>query len=227
VTPLTWDSEFFGISIARARVHEGSVENAVEEAVAQGIECLYLFVPVAESLALSDALRRGGRLVDLRVELDLRTPLSLPGGIRRADQSENTALLPLARRLAGESRFSADPRFAADAVAVMYEVWLERCFDEGIVVVPERSFDGFVGARPIDDGISIDLVYVNAHSRGQGLGGQLVRAAVAIAGAAEARVATQAANIAAQRLYQSLGFRTASIQAVVHLWLDAPANRPQ
>jgi len=226
VTHLGWDSEFFGVTVGRADVDEDSVKRAVEEAVEQGVECLYLFVRDARPPALAYALRSGGRLVDVRVELDLHTSPTLPDGIRRADRRECLELLPLARSLADESRFSADPRFAADAVRAMYDIWLGRCFDDGIVVVPDRGLGGFVGVRPIEEGISVDLVYVDARSRGQGLGARLLSGAVAISGAARARIATQAWNITAQRLYQGVGFRTASIQAIVHLWLDEVPSPP-
>jgi GNAT superfamily N-acetyltransferase len=220
VTYLDWDSEFFGVSIARANVTTETVELAVEEAAAQHVECLYLFLPVEQSLGLTDALRRGGRLVDVRVELDLAGAMTLPEGIRLAGSSDISSLRPLARQLAGESRFSADPHFPGDAVREMYDIWLDRCLAEGMVLVPDRSLGGFVGARTIGDMVSVELVYVDPHHRGRGIAANLVRGAVAKAEAPRARVSTHASNIAAQRLYQSVGFRTSSMQAIVHLWLD-------
>jgi GNAT superfamily N-acetyltransferase len=225
LTHLRWDSEFFGISVARADIQGGGVEAAAREADTQGVACLYLFVDSAHPLALSDALQRGGRLVDLRLELDLSTPLALPTGIRRADPDEVAGLRPLARSLAADSRFSADPRFAADVIREMYDIWLDRCFDEGFVVVPDGRFRGFVGARVRNDTTLIELVYLDARSRGHGVAARLVSGAVAMAGASRARVATQAWNVAAQRLYQGVGFRTASLQAIVHLWLSEATSR--
>jgi ribosomal protein S18 acetylase RimI-like enzyme len=225
LTHLRWDSEFFGVSIACADIDEAGVEDAVKEAVTKRVQCLYLFVKSAQPIAVADAVRRGGRIVDLRVELELHTPPPLPSGIRRAERGDAATLFPLAQSLARESRFSADPRFASDAVRAMYGIWLERCFDEGIVIVPDQGFGGFVGARASGDTISIELVYIDEHARGQGLAARLVAGAVAISGARGARVATQAWNIPAQRLYQGVGFRTASIQAIVHLWLDDSTSR--
>jgi GNAT superfamily N-acetyltransferase len=227
VTDLTWDSEFFDVSIARADIDGENVKSAVELAAAHQVQCLYLFIRGARAPAVADALRHGGRLVDLRIELDLRTALPLPEGVRRADRRDIAALVPFARKLASASRFSVDPRFPRNAVKAMYEIWLKRCLDEGVVVVPDRGVDGFVGGRPSGDGvISIDLVYVGTQSRGQGLASRLVSGAVATAGARGAHVATQAGNVAAQRSYQEIGFRTASIQAIVHLWLDKAIGPP-
>jgi ribosomal protein S18 acetylase RimI-like enzyme len=223
VTHLDWDSEFFGVSIARSDINDETIESVVQDAAAQHVQCLYLFLSVEQPFALADALRRGGRLVDLRVEFDLATPVVPPDGIRLADRNEIPMLLPHARTLADASRFSADPRFAGDAVRRMYEIWLGRCFDEGIVVVPAQGFGGFVGARTSGDTSSIDLVYVDSPARGQGLAAKLVTGAVAGTGKPRSQVATQAANIAAQRLYQSIGFRTTSTKAIVHLWIDNAA----
>ena len=102
----------------------------------------------------------------------------------------------------------------------MYGIWLDRCLDEGIVTVPEARGNGFVGARRDRDNASIDLVYVDVASRGQGLGRALIRDAVAALGASEVSVVTQSGNVAAQRLYQSLGLRSRRAIAVLHLWLD-------
>lgn len=220
VSYLDWDSEFFGVSIARADVTTETVELVVEEAAARHVECLYLFFPVQQSLGLTDALRRGGRLVDVRVELDLTGATTPADGIRLASGSDIPSLVSLAHQLADESRFRADPHFPRDAIERMYDIWLDRCLAEGMVLVPDRSLGGFVGARTIGDTVSVELVYVDPQCRGSGIAAKLVRAAIANAEAPRARVSTQASNVAAQRLYQSVGFRTRSIQAIVHLWLD-------
>jgi GNAT superfamily N-acetyltransferase len=221
VTPLRWDTEFFGVSIARAELDHATVARALAEAAARDVQCLYLVIPSAHPPPLADAVRRGGRLVDLRVTLELETRLAPPLGVRPADAGDLGALIPLARGLSGSSRFGRDPRFSEDAVARMYETWLERCLEEGSVVVPDGNVTGFVGVRPgHSEAVSVDLVYVDPAARGEGLAARLVRGALARADVVRARVATQAWNVGAQRLYQEIGFRTSSLDAIVHVWLD-------
>lgn len=222
---LPWDSGFFGLSIASSRIEGDTVEAAVEAAAAESVECLYLFIPEARPAALTDALRRGGLLVDLRVRLDLDDRVTHVGGWRRAGPADLARLRPLARSLARTSRFDADPRFPKDSTRAMYEIWLERCLEEGVVVVPDRSLGGFVGARPSGEGLSVDLVYVHPRFRGRGLASRLVTGAIASMGRVRAHVVTQAWNIAAQRSYQDIGFRTGSLEAIVHLWLDRVPGR--
>jgi ribosomal protein S18 acetylase RimI-like enzyme len=221
VTPLPWDTEFFGVSIASAEIAEDTVAGALEEAEARGVQCLYLVIPGAHPPSLAAAVRRGGRLVDLRVTLDLETRIAPPSGVRLADGGDLAALMPLARGLSRSSRFGRDPRFPDEVVVRMYETWLERCLSEGSVVVPDGKVVGFVGVqRGRSDTVSVDLVYVDSSARGEGLAARLVRGALAGAGSGRARVATQVWNVGAQRLYQEIGFRTSSVEAILHVWLD-------
>jgi ribosomal protein S18 acetylase RimI-like enzyme len=223
VLPRPWDSTFFGVRIAEAHVHSDVLDRALEDAAQTGIECLYLFADAADLLTIETAVRHGARLVDIRAELAGRigpepstdAPLTRP-----ATHGDREALLPQGRELASESRFSRDPRIPAQKVREMYDIWLDRCMDEGVVVVPASRGAGFVGARRNADAASIDLVYVDAAARGQGLGQALIREAVGTLGASDVSVVTQSGNVAAQRLYQSLGLRTRRTIAVLHLWLD-------
>jgi ribosomal protein S18 acetylase RimI-like enzyme len=220
VTVLEWDSTFFGVPIARTEIAEGTVANAVDSARDLGVQCLYVVIPNAHPSSLEDAIRRGGHLVDLRLVLELETRPAFRRGVREATPDDVALLVPHARRLSSSSRFRADPRFSPEAVAEMYEVWLGRCASDGAVIVPNDSLGGFVGTRTERDVLSVDLVYVDPASRGRGMAARLVRAAVAGAQGGHARVATQAWNVAAQRLYHGLGFRPCAFDAIVHLWLD-------
>ena len=112
VTPLEWDSEFFGVSIARAEIDDDNVGCAVEKATAQGVQCLYLVIPGAHPSSVADAIGRGGRLVDIRMTLELETRVPPPSGVRLADARDLAVLMTLARSLSRSSRFSLDPRFS-------------------------------------------------------------------------------------------------------------------
>jgi GNAT superfamily N-acetyltransferase len=223
VVPLPWDSEFFGVSIATSRLVDDGFDHVRAEAAAQGIDCLYVFVPDARPAAVAAAVRGGAQLVDLRLRLDLRGSVRMPSGVRTARTDETERLRPFARRLATSSRFSSDPRFPEERIAAMYDIWLDRCIGEGVVVVPEDALAGFVGARIAGGAASVDLVFVDRPFRGKGLASRLVRAAVAQTGAGSGTVVTQAWNVAAQRAYQDVGFRAASLEAILHLWLDSEA----
>jgi ribosomal protein S18 acetylase RimI-like enzyme len=221
VLPREWDSTFFGARIFEAHLEGDSLDQVVAEAVGGCAECLYLFMDAGDLHGIEEAVRRGARLVDVRVELAGGLELEPDAGATRsATEADRDALIPQARDLAIESRFSRDPRVSEEKVRDMYEIWLDRCLDEGVVAVPAAGPGGFVGARKEDDSAHIELVYVDPASRGQGLGRFLVAEAVRSLGTRDAAVVTQTGNVAAQRLYQSLGLRSRSTSAVLHLWLD-------
>ena len=224
VLPRSWDSTFFGVRVFEAHLRGDGLQEAIAEAARSGAECLYLFVDAGDLMIIETAVRQGAQLVDLRVELAGRMQLETEDGgappIRRGTHADREALLPQARELAIESRFARDTRIPDQRVREMYEIWLGRCLDEGAVVVPANEGAGFVGARKDGDIGRIELVYVDAASRGRGLGGALIREAVAALAASDVTVVTQTGNVAAQRLYESLGLRSRSTTAVLHLWLD-------
>jgi ribosomal protein S18 acetylase RimI-like enzyme len=223
ILPCPWDSRFFGARIFKAHLREAELTQVVAEAARAGAECLYLFIDSGHLVDIEEAVRNGARLVDLRVELAGRIRPEKDNAApptRRATHADRKRLLLQASELAKESRFAHDARIPDQRVRDMYEIWLDRCLDEGVIAVPEAREAGFVGAFRDGDVARIELVYVHAASRGQGLGGALIREAVAAMAATDASVVTQTRNIAAQRLYQSLGLRSRSTTAVLHLWLD-------
>jgi ribosomal protein S18 acetylase RimI-like enzyme len=223
VLPRAWDSTFFGVRVFEAHLRDDAFDQAVAEAARSGAECLYLFVDAGDLVNIETAVRNGARLVDLRVELDGRLrlePDAVAPATRPATHADRDALVAQARELASESRFARDARIPDERVREMYEVWLDRCLDEGVVAVPAIGETGFVGARGDGDVARVELVYVDAASRGQSLGGALIHEAVAGLAATDVSVVTQTGNVAAQRLYQSLGLRSRATVAVLHLWLD-------
>ena len=223
VLPRPWDSTFFGARIFEAHLSDDRVDDVVNEAAAAAAECLYLFVDAGELAAIETAVRSGARLVDLRVELGGRIDQDAAAAAtqtRAATRADRDILMPQAPELAVESRFARDRRIPEERVREMYEIWLDRCLDEGVVAVPVGSGLGFVGARKDGDIARIELVYVDVASRGRGLGRALIREAVSGLAASDVTVVTQIGNVAAQRLYQSLGLRSRRTLTVLHLWLD-------
>jgi ribosomal protein S18 acetylase RimI-like enzyme len=217
--PLPWDSDFFGFSIARASLDETSVDDIVVAARERQVDCVYLVVPDADRVGVTESVRAGAILVDLRTELVGHLDLPHDPRWRRATAADLAQLEPLAVQLAASSRFRADHHFAVDAVDEMYRIWLQLCLNDGVVIVPTERITGFVGARGDSGEAHVELVYVTAEARGSRIAHRLITAAVSELGARRATVATQAANVVAQRLYQSLGFRTAAVSAVLHLWI--------
>jgi ribosomal protein S18 acetylase RimI-like enzyme len=226
---LEWDSNFFGNEIARLDLlGDGGMGESLAAARKLGIACLYVFVPGDRLDLLEESVHQGGRIVDVRVELERRgapsvASASAGGSARVADPTEEALVTDLAVALADQSRFSRDPRFAREQVQAMYRIWGRSCLEEGVVALPGHGSGGLVGARAHEGVADVELVWVDRAERGRGLAAALVVAALEALAADVARVATQAGNVAALRLYEGLGFRTASVTSILHLWLDRDA----
>lgn len=218
---LEWDTQFFGVRIGRAELAETDVASAADAARAESLACLYLSAPAARPELVTDAVRAGALLVDVRLELDAeRTTQPKPAtGVRAAGEGDAELVEELAAELSAYSRFRADPRFDGERVAEMYRVWARRDLAEGAVVLAEGG-SAFVAASREGDETRLDLVYVSPESSGRGLGAALAQEALRLLDTPRALVVTQAGNVPALRLYESLGFRARSAAILLHLWLN-------
>jgi ribosomal protein S18 acetylase RimI-like enzyme len=221
---LPWDTEFFGLRIGDAGIEgAGGLDEAIGWARDARVDCLYVRIPAADVETITAATRAGARLVDLRVVLELQevSHLTEAAGVRPAVEADREQLHAAAADLAGESRFSRDPRFERRRVEDMYRIWLDQCLADGVVAIAGEGA-AFVAGRGVEPAV-LELVYVAPEARGRGLAANALVGALTELGAVSARVATQAGNVAANRLYQRLGFRVCEATAILHLWPDEAA----
>lgn len=236
---LRWDTEHFGVRVARVqpeRLDASIADEALAWAASRQIACLYLLADSSHPETLRLAASRGFRLVDVRVTLGRALedvpPGPIPRGVtlRPAMDEDEADLVPLAASSHSETRFHADGRFDVRAVDELYRSWMRgalrgRMADFVLVAEVEGARLGYLAGRtPGDDGTgSIELVGVSPRGQGSGLGRALVVSALSRfrrAGLRAASVVTQGRNVAGQRLYQACGFRTERVQLWYHRWAD-------
>ena len=130
---LAWDSEFFGVPIARADLSGASAEGlrAIEaEARAEGIACLYGSLDPSDEIAAHLVQTFGHRLVEVALTFERPamafTPKPSESKVRRGTPDDLPALEPAIKTLAPWSRYAADPRFGLDAAQRMHEAWIQR-----------------------------------------------------------------------------------------------------
>jgi dTDP-4-amino-4,6-dideoxy-D-galactose acyltransferase len=229
---LEWDSAFFGFRIGRLQPDSLTPEvvaDALSWCRREKIRCLYFLArpDSPETTALAES--HGFRLVDIRLTLRRKPdrahgPYNFVRPCREAD-------LPTLRRIAAashrDSRFYYDAGFPAALCDALYKTWIERScngYAEAVFVADYRDQpSGYISCHVNGSVGSIGLIAVAENARGRGLGSQLVAAALAYFSqtrCSEVSVVTQGRNCAAQSLYQTTGFRTASVRLWYHRWFE-------
>lgn len=223
---LEWDSRHFGLKVARLREPSGRahIEDGIAAAELAGVRCLVALIDLDQTAAFAAAEEAGFRCYDVRLELDRQLDGSAPVEPIAASEGDLPRLEEIARASFTDSRFYADPNFDDELAADMYALWVRRGIaDAGRLLLTTEDREGFVVCHLDAEGGTgaIELIGVADGASGRGLGTRLLAeadSAFATAGLSRARVITQARNIAAQRLYQRWGYRTAKASAWLHRW---------
>jgi dTDP-4-amino-4,6-dideoxy-D-galactose acyltransferase len=225
---LEWDTRHFGVKIAR--LPEPRDRDQLKEGIAAaeraGVQCLVTLIELDQTAAIVATEAAGFRSYDVRLELDRVASDAASATPIPATGADLPRLEEIARTSFFDSRFYADPNFDNERAAEMYAIWVRRGIDDDdrlLLTTEERG--GFIVCHLDTEARigTIDLIAVADDARGRGAGTQLVEAAetaFAAAGITRTRVVTQARNIAAQRLYQRRGYRTATASLWLHRWAD-------
>jgi dTDP-4-amino-4,6-dideoxy-D-galactose acyltransferase len=233
---LPWDSEFFGINIAR--VTGDSLDHTQALAVdtwcqREHIDCLYFLARADDAVTSLCAQTHGYSLVDIRVDFAraarLNAAAQAADKVRPATAADLPALEQIARVSFTDSRFYADTHFPRAQCDALYERWIrESCrgfADLVLVALHEGLPAAFITCKRAAASTGrIGLVGVDARHRGRGLGQLLCHAACdwfAAQSLTGVMVATQGRNIASQRLYQRCGFLTHSVGLYYHKWYES------
>jgi len=226
---LEWDTQFFGVRIARLELEAcstGQWRAALDFCREQRIQCLYVLA--SNDIDMQFAIDAGAKRTDLRVTLELgRRAAPAPSTrIRLAIAADIPALRTIAARSHTDSRFYADGGFARERCDELYATWIEKSvrgwadavFTSGPVGTPL----GYLSYHVREDHAEIGLVAVAEEARGQGLGRELVEAAQlrAMPQGLPLQVVTQGRNEAATTLYEKCGFERLRVQSWFHLWFD-------
>ncbi len=239
---LDWDSEFFGVRIARVfsrRLDAAAVRRILKWCDAASIACLYFLADAGDPATVQHAEANGFRLVDVRVTLDRRLgdasreeAARRDGVVRTARPADVPELRAIARVSHHDSRFYQDGGFPALRCDALYETWIERSCNGYADTVLVADFDGrpagYVSCHRREVGLGqIGLFAVGPDFQGRGLGRALVTAALgwfAAQGLRDVLVVTQGRNAKAQRLYQRCGFLTKEVGLWYHRWFTTGAS---
>lgn len=234
---LPWDSEFFGLRIARVKAQ--TLDAAAALAVStwlddHDVDCAYFLAHGSDPETLKAASHAGFDLVDVRVELRTDSPAAIPTphatddsrvALRAACPGDLAALMDVARVSHRDSRFYCDGRFDPARCDELFATWIERSCrgyaDHSLVAVADGRVAGYITAHLDGPNGRIGLVGVHPERRGRGIGRALLTAALAWfgeRGAAAATVVTQGRNADALQFYQRHGFHVADLSLWYHRW---------
>ena len=233
---LPWDSEFFGVRIARFSVHHISLaemRSALRWCCTNKIRCLYFHAETNDSTTIRIAEDNHFQLVDIRVAMEMKmrspTPIMKDNAIRHATRKDLPILRDLFAGISSCSRFHFDTRFPPDVAERLYRCWIERSI-EGyatcvFVLEDNNTILGCITGHlnAIDKSAKVGLLAVSNSARLKGVGSRLLQAFCCFAAEQKYttyQVVTQGRNIAAQRLYARNKFLIKSVLLTYHKWMD-------
>jgi ribosomal protein S18 acetylase RimI-like enzyme len=234
---LPWDSNFFGLSIARAvpsHLDAPTCDAMLDWCRSHGVDCLYFLAAPDDADTIRHLSHGGFELVGVRVTL--ARPVESGGGdvrgrIRPAAHADIPALREIASSAHRDTRFHADGHFDSTRADELYATWIEKSVhgyaDQVLVAQRDDAPVGYLTLHiePVERGVRrtarIGIFAVHEGYRNQGVGRDLLRAAaqaLAAAGVTETSVVTAGRNVAALRLYNSEGFKTVDVALWYHRW---------
>jgi ribosomal protein S18 acetylase RimI-like enzyme len=160
---------------------------------------------------------------------DLPSP-SLPPGLRfgTAEVTHIESLREMGAGLYLDSRYYFDGNFVESKIDEFYRSWIEKGvrgqFDDCCYCLFDESMPlAFCTTKFMDNGIAkIGVFGVAKDAQSKGYGRLLLLQALAAfrqKGVKSVSVVTQGRNYPAQRLYQSVGFRTVGNELWYHKWI--------
>lgn len=229
---LEWDSEFFGVRVASFKpvaLTNADMLEVVNWCRRERVDCLYVRTESSDTVGVRCLEDAGARAVDVRMTFErnlLGLRSSQHAAVRASEESDIAELRALAAVSHTNSRFWADERFPRERCAELYATWIEKSCrgwaDRVLVAEMDGRPAGYLSCHVRERGRGeIGIVAVAPFAQSRGLGGALLDSALAWFtehGLERVTVVTQGRNAAAQRLYQSRGFLTASVQVWHHLW---------
>jgi dTDP-4-amino-4,6-dideoxy-D-galactose acyltransferase len=235
--PLPWDSEFWGFPVARvngAHLTAPAAARCLAWCANHGVRCLYFAADGSDPATLRAAADAGFHFVDMRVDMERAVPghddiRPAAPDIRPARPDDLAAACALARTSHEDTRFSKDTRFDRDQARELYAKWITADAAQGVVLVdaPADStgtLRGYLTCRmETPEHGRIGLLAVHPAARRTGSARRLIGAALhwcATQGATAIRVATQASNVPALRLYENTNFRIRETRVWFHRWFE-------
>ena len=228
IVPLKWDSDFFGIRIAKATVtSEDDVSTLARmEGELKGVyDLIYVFSDINEEIPFN-----GSFLVDKKAvfSMSVTQHLDTNSSIEKWEaEGVSEELVSLALTSGKYSRFKVDSLFPAGSFERLYPRWIEQSVNKSIATevfcyMNDNLPRGLITLNRNNDHSTIGLVAVDVGFQSKGIGAALVRHAINCVyehNCKDLSVTTQLDNKPACLLYSKCGFTLESVTKIWHWWL--------
>lgn len=238
VHPLSWDSDFFRLSIGKIqprRANQEEISFAFNQFWENGGDLVYWASDPDDSNSRDAAIYNNGILIDNKTTfhaiIENIKPVSIKNHIYKFDPSfdNRSKIVSLAVQAGQFSRFNIDPRMPEFSGKRLYECWIEKSFsgelaDEIFIAKINNEIVGLVTVSAVNQSGDIGLLSVDSESRGQGIGKDLVSAALqwcSEKGCNTVSVVTQGNNLPACQVYSRSGFKVFQVDHYYHFWRNA------
>lgn len=235
VDKLNWDSNFFGINIARLNptlINENILKLARVFCRRQAIKCLYFRSDSYSYKNVELAEKNKFHFASIRVTYVLEGENKPKGAgreytFRWSKKNDISWLVAVSRNAYADSRYYFDRSFSRKICDKFYIEWIKKIArnssnGEKIFILERNKRPiAYIGAVTVGREKVIELIAVDLAWRGQGMGKKILSEFILHCrkeGFSRIRVVTQGRNIAAQRLYQSCGFQITNMQIDYHKW---------
>ena len=220
----SWLASILGRSAYRLRVSEEFDGNDLTRAL-RVIENPYFVdvkVPCVAVQRVGALEAAGFRVIDTALQFERADEDELPTpavetDVRWASPEDGPAVGEIAAGM-DNSRFHLDPDIADAVASSIKREWVLNFFSgtrgDRLIVCGEKP-SGFLLLLSGSPWV-IDLIAVEHSQRRRGAARNMVGFAAGVCGGA-LRVGTQASNVAAVRLYESMGFRLVAADQILHL----------
>jgi dTDP-4-amino-4,6-dideoxy-D-galactose acyltransferase len=235
---LDWDSQFFGLRIARVSkdaLFNKDLKEILMWCKQHSIDCLYLLTTFEDKFTLRQIENNNFQIVDIRItfkktiERNDTSSIKNPFFSIRIAQDKDISLLRLiAKRAHRDSRFYFDSKFPDNLCDLLYEEWIEKSCkgyaDKVFVAIIKEKPVGYISCDLLTNHIGqIGLLGVDEKHQGKGIGSALINAAIRWffeKGVRSVIVVTQGRNINAIQFYQAKGFIISQLQLWYHKWFE-------
>jgi ribosomal protein S18 acetylase RimI-like enzyme len=227
---LQWDTEFFGITCAKAILHKPLTETEWDNLRHRC--CEYQFVTIENCNSEPTNARLIGNntiayLADINIQFEkkLNEQNDIPETIQICQaMPRNEKILEMTNFKF--SRFLEDPELAKRYGAKIYRQWMIDSFskpDKFIAVAKQSDNDiiGYILYSYLDNSCIIELIHVANDLIKRGIGTNLIRAVESASfrnGYGMMRVGTQLRNTAAINFYHKVGYKQLGGHQIYHLW---------